>query len=213
MSTEADLQAWTGASGRDWDQLCQAYVWNLCDVFGSAPVTYPDALAAYYATPIEGWDVNVPAGACAFFDIGAYGHVGWQVDTGDAMGSGRVSVFWGINAGVASITDYIARTGASFLGWGWTNGVNSLPYTPAGSIPPPDDESEDDMPNGYYAKGDRAADVYWIDQATGKRRPVPKGELTAAQSYNNATGGKTGAGYVATMSQADFDAIPVQADQ
>jgi hypothetical protein len=65
------------------------------------------------------------------------------------------------------------------------------------------------MPNGYYAKGNKSPDVYWIDQTTGKRRKVTLGELNAAQGFNQATGGIYGTGYVAVMDQATFDAIPV----
>lgn len=86
--------------------------------------------------------------------------------------------------------------------------VRYIPTTAGGLIPDVDTTQEEDMPNGYYAKGDKAKDVFWIDQATGKRRPVTKGELTAAQMFNAATAGKTGAGYVAVMPQADLDAIP-----
>lgn len=75
-------------------------------------------------------------------------------------------------------------------------------------IPTPIDQEEIDMPNGYYAKGDKSSSVFWIDQDTGKRRGVTQGELTAAQSFNQATGGKTGAGYVAVIPQAMLDAIP-----
>lgn len=87
--------------------------------------------------------------------------------------------------------------------------VRSIPTTAGGLAPEPDTITEEDMPNGYYAKGDKAPDVYWIDQTTGKRRKVTLGELTAAQKFNQATGGKFGSGYVATMPQKDFDAIPV----
>lgn len=92
--------------------------------------------------------------------------------------------------------------------WHWEL-PNVRQYEIVRSIPTnPDDTQEEDMPNGYYAKGDKAANVFWIDQATGKRRPVPKGELTAAQAFNNATGGKYGSGYVAILPQQDLDAIP-----
>lgn len=86
--------------------------------------------------------------------------------------------------------------------------VRSIPSAAGGRDEDPEEQQEEDMPNGYYAKGDRAKNVFWIDQTTGKRRPVTKGELSAAQSFNLATNGKTGAGYVATMPQADLDAIP-----
>lgn len=90
----------------------------------------------------------------------------------------------------------------------WRDEHRNDPTTAGGLAPDTDTIQEEDMPNGYYAKGDKSAEVYWIDQTTGKRRKVPKGELTAAQAFNVATGGKFGAGYTAVMPQAEFDAIP-----
>jgi hypothetical protein len=74
-------------------------------------------------------------GAFVYYDIGAYGHVGFEVDSGDSMGSSRVQIVWGINAGVSSIEAYVAATGATPLGWSWRNGANTLEYlssTPGG---------------------------------------------------------------------------------
>jgi murein DD-endopeptidase len=122
--------------------------------------------------------------------------------------------------------DAPATTGASGNGSDWWYGPHvhvtlherpGLPYWDSIDFEayidppePPDDEEEDDMANGgYYARGDISPSVYWIDQATGFRRPVGSGELTSAQAFNQATGGKYGAGYVAMMAQAEFDAIPV----
>ncbi|WP_137771890.1 MULTISPECIES: hypothetical protein [unclassified Microbacterium] len=103
----------------------------------------------------------------------------------------------------------------SYEPWHWTVPnvrtypiARIIPTTAGGLAPDTDTIQEEDMPNGYYAKGDKSAEVYWIDQTTGKRRKVPKGELTAAQAFNVATGGKFGAGHVAVMPQSDFDAIP-----
>lgn len=86
--------------------------------------------------------------------------------------------------------------------------VRSIPTAAGGLAPDTDTTQEEDMPNGYYAKGAKSTAVYWIDQATGKRREVTLGELKAAQAFNVATGGKFGTGYVAVMPQAEFDAIP-----
>lgn len=147
MATEADLAWWTSQSGRNWDQLCQAWCWNIADQFGFAPVSYASALDAYYATPIVSYDAfSAPPGSCVFYDIGQYGHVGWEVDTGNGMGSGKVTVVWGINAGVAGVEEYVARTGATPLGWGWTNGVNTLNYESAGAPVPPPGGEDDLMP-------------------------------------------------------------------
>jgi murein DD-endopeptidase MepM/ murein hydrolase activator NlpD len=76
----------------------------------------------------------------------------------------------------------------------------------------PKDEEDEDMVNGYYAKGDISTTVYWIDGTSGYRRPVVAGELDAATQFNQATGGKYGTGHVAVMAQSTFDAIPVMSN-
>lgn len=133
MATESDMAAYAN-NGRDWDQLCQALVWNWCDQFGSAPVTYASALDAYYASPIESGDAySAPPGAHVYYDIGAYGHVSTTVDDGQGMASSHVVEFWGINAGrAASVAAYVGATGATPLGWSWSNGANSFPYEGGG---------------------------------------------------------------------------------
>jgi hypothetical protein len=82
--------------------------------------------------------------------------------------------------------------------------------TGGGPIPitPIEETEEDDMATGYYAKGDKMPNTFWIDQTTGKRRPATAGELEAAAAFNAAMNGKFGNGYVATIPQADLDAIP-----
>lgn len=86
--------------------------------------------------------------------------------------------------------------------------VRSIPTTAGGLAPDTDTITEEDMPLGYYAKGDKSNVVCWIDQATGKRRDVTPGELAAAQDHNRAMGGKFGTGHVTVMPQRTFDAIP-----
>jgi hypothetical protein len=94
----------------------------------------------------------------------------------------------------------------------WKDGALSFFGAPAvlsaALIVPVDDVEEDDMAAGFYAKGDKVANTFWIDQVTGKRRAATAGELAAAQALNAALGGKFGSGYVATIAQADLDAIP-----
>jgi hypothetical protein len=142
-ATEADLKAYVAGSGRDWNQLCQALMWNYCDQFGLVRTTYASALDAYYASAIESYDAySAPLGAFVYYDIGAYGHVGYEVGSGDSMGSSRVQIVWGINAGVSSIEAYVAATGATPLGWSWRNGVNELEYI--GGAKPPETETGED---------------------------------------------------------------------
>jgi len=77
----------------------------------------------------------------------------------------------------------------------------------AGILAGPDEGMEDEM-NGYYAKGDKADAVYFVNRLTGLRRPVTDGELRAAQQTDAATGRRFGLGFVAVMPQPVFDAIP-----
>jgi len=144
MATEADLAWWTSQSGRDWDQLCQAWVWNICATFGTVVTTPPSAIDAYYRSGIVSSDVwTAPPGAYIYFDIGAYGHIAVAVDDGSGMGSARIQVPWGINAGETDLGAYIAQTGATPLGWSYDNAGNTFPYEPAGGTTPP--PREDDL--------------------------------------------------------------------
>lgn len=131
MATEADIRGWTAASGRDWNQLCQAYISNLCDAFGSLAYYPPSAIDAYYASTIESYDAySAPSGAFIWLDIGSAGHVQLRVDGNDvAHGSSRCDEFWGINAGQAQLATYVAQTGATPLGWSWDSAGSRITYT------------------------------------------------------------------------------------
>jgi hypothetical protein len=64
---------------------------------------------------------------------------------------------------------------------------------------------------GYYVKGNKSTSVFWVQVAGekgGTRRHVLPGELSAASAFNQATGGKFGSGFVATVPQEHVDAIP-----
>lgn len=146
MATEQDLAAFTAASGRDWDQLCQAWIWNICATFGRVVATPPSAIDAYYASNIVDTNIwSAPVGSIVYFDIAAFGHVSTPVDSGEGMASARVQVFWGINAGTTDLGDYLAATGATPLGWSWDNAGNTYPYqSSSGPTPGPEPEPEED---------------------------------------------------------------------
>lgn len=128
MATIAQLQAFFASYNRDFNQLCQALVWQACNRFGSAPVTYGSAISAYRASAIASRDSgSAPAGAIHYWDIGSDGHVAISLG-GDycLMGSSKIDTAWGINAGVTTVSRYTSRTGARYLGWSYKNGQNSI---------------------------------------------------------------------------------------
>lgn len=141
MATEAQLRA-SADNGRDWTGLCQALVRQWCDQFGHAPVTYPSALDAYYASTIVSADCwNAPAGAFLYYAGGPYGHVNVHVDNDrEGMASNHVTELWAIAAGEVDLGEYCARTGMEPLGWSHTNGANDFTFEPAAGIPPAPEE-------------------------------------------------------------------------
>jgi hypothetical protein len=145
MATEADIAWWTSQSGRDWSGLCQAYISNLCDAFGTLLYYPPSAIDAYYASNIQSYDAySAPSGAVVWLDIGVYGHVQFRVDGPDVgHGSSHCLEFWGTNAGAAQVAWYVAQTGATPLGWSWDSAGSTLPYSPAGAPVPPPPPPED----------------------------------------------------------------------
>lgn len=134
-ATEKQIKAWVGSSSRNWDQWCQAFVWNVCAKFGTAKSTYASAITAYHHSSIASKNASTaPAGAIHYWSIGTYGHV--AVGLGGErvlMGSKNIDEKWGNNAGVTTVSRYTARTGAKYLGWSRTNGVNSVSIAAATS--------------------------------------------------------------------------------
>lgn len=112
---------------RNWDQLCQAYVYQLCRLFGSAPVVYSSADLARAAS---GWlnpDASAaPAGAIHYWK---QNHVGISLG-GErvTMGSKHVTEKWTPNgtAGVTTVSAYNRATGLTYAGWSAKNGANSI---------------------------------------------------------------------------------------
>jgi len=133
MVTQQGLEDWTSASPRDWDQLCQALMWNYCDQFGRIVSTPPSAIDAYYASNIVSYDAyTAPPGSFIYLDIGEYGHVALAVDSSDAMATSHLQEEWGINAGLSALAHYVSVTGATPLGWSWDNAGNTITYTSTG---------------------------------------------------------------------------------
>lgn len=140
MTTRSEIKAWIAGYQRDFNQLCQALMWQTANRFGSVVSTQPSAIAAYRAEQAAGriQPGLGPAGSFVYWEIGTYGHVGMMLENGQIfMGSTHLQERWGINAGIATNDYYVARTGARLLGWSPANGGNTVPYTVEDPQPAP----------------------------------------------------------------------------
>jgi hypothetical protein len=126
--SEVQLKAHFKASGRNWDQLCQAAVVNASIWSGGFVGTYASANDAYHASKIASKNAaKAPLGAVHYWAIGKYGHVAGALGGGRVfMASKFVDVKWGINVGTTTVDRYTKRTGAKYLGWSYTNGSNRI---------------------------------------------------------------------------------------
>ena len=161
MTNRNELRAWIGSYNRNFDQLCQALMWQMANRFGTVASTQPSAIAAYRVEANAGRiQPGVgPAGSFVYWDIGRFGHVGYVLENGDIfMGSRHLQEVWGINAGIATNDFYVARTGARLLGWSWQNGGNTVPYDAAAPAPAP-------APSGAWDYGQQHADWRRIQAA------------------------------------------------
>lgn len=137
MPTEAEIRTWIGGYPREWEGLCQALMWQLCDRFGRTVSTPGSALDAYRveadAGRIRGG--TPPPGTFVYWDIGAYGHVGFMLNGGRIfMASTHTFEEWtNDDAGPQYLDAYDAETGAIYLGWSDQNAGNVCPFTADGS--------------------------------------------------------------------------------
>lgn len=174
-ATESQIRAWLNdpASGpsvyrRNWDQLCQALMWQVCNRFGNASRAYASANTARAASRINGTNPkDAPAGAFHYWEIGIYGHVALSLGGSRCLMGSRHVEQWARNVGVTTVEAYTRATGARYTGWSRTNGVNTIQVvttSPGGgivtpipnipSIPVPEEEDEDMAKNHgiYYTR-------------------------------------------------------------
>lgn len=134
MTTEAEIKSWIATQVRNYNGLCQALMWQLARRFGSVQSTPHSAIAAYQAEKNAGRirGGTPPPGAFVYWDIGDDGHVGFMLNGGRIfMGSRNVDQQWSdTNTGPQGLSDYNEITGATYLGWSYQNGGNSVPFTP-----------------------------------------------------------------------------------
>lgn len=133
MTTEAEIHSWIAGYPRQWDQLCQALMWQLANRFGTVVSTPQSAIEAYYIEANAGriQPGPPPNGAFFYYSIGQYGHVGFEMDNGHGfMATKKLIEEWTRDdAGWNTYDGYAGQTGARYLGWSWKNGGNSVPYT------------------------------------------------------------------------------------
>lgn len=136
MATEQEIHQWLAGYPRNWDQLCQALMWQLAAQFGTVVSTPPSANSAYRTELAAGRIQNTtpPPGSFVYFDIGSDDHVGFVMDGGRVlMATSHLAEQWvDVDAGWNTIDAYVAATGAGVYGWSWQNGGNSVPFASSG---------------------------------------------------------------------------------
>lgn len=143
MATVADFQAYVldgPQRGRDWDYCCQAFVYNLCETYGHAPVIYPTATAAYNASQIVSMDPTAaPAGSFHYWAPAGIpeGHVAIGLG-GDqcamAVKEWLLDDVWATNVGTTRVSTYASKGGGRYLGWSYTNGENDVDMSEFGGF-------------------------------------------------------------------------------
>lgn len=143
--------------GGTWDQWCGSLMWR----FGQLPESSarPSAIAAYHASTIVSLDASqARIGAFHWWDIGAYGHVGADLNGGGRqvfMATRNLAEVWGDAIGINSVSGYSNRTGARYLGWsmdyagGRIAGGGGPPVEGPGGLPPTTTE-QDGIPGPIY---------------------------------------------------------------
>lgn len=133
MATEAQIEAWTRANTRDFNQECQAFAYQLCLKFGTAPnPVYTSARAAKLASTIVSSDMNAaPFGAWGYWHLGTLDHVMFSLGGGKWLGgSSHLDTKWGVNTGTVTSADWMRMSGGTLpagYGWAHSNGHNTLP--------------------------------------------------------------------------------------
>lgn len=128
---------------RDWNQLCQAVMYQTCRMFGVARKTYTTAKLAMAASgPLNTDRHAAPAGAFHYWGMGSAGHVALSLGGERVlMGSSKIDEKWATNLGVTTVTRY---NGADYRGWAHTNGLNDVTIaTPVAPVTPTPGTNQD----------------------------------------------------------------------
>lgn len=143
MTNEAEIKKWLSGYTRDWDQLCQALMWRLCERFGSVPRDGIGSAYEAYMYELANNRINtgpIPAdgGVFVYFDIGTDDHVGFVMNGGRVlMATKHLAESWVTrDAGWQTVAEYVRLTGARVYGWSYRNAGNTVPWTPNITPPP-----------------------------------------------------------------------------
>ncbi|KFE68940.1 hypothetical protein [Hyalangium minutum] len=191
--------------GASWDQWCGSLMWR----FGQLPASSArdSAILAYHASTIVSTNpATALTGAFHWWDIGAYGHVGADLNGGGTtvfMATRNLAESWGDAIGVNSVSGYSSRTGARYLGWsmdyaGGRIAGGGAPPGGGGSSLPQTTTEQDGIPGPIYYKriqtvGQRDFGYTGpIDGITGPNTEKVRVRITARE-LNNRGGPRTSA--------------------
>ena len=144
--------------GGTWNQWCG----SLMVRFGQLPdsAVRPSAIEAYRASRIVSTNASQAlTGAFHWWDIGAYGHVGTDLNGGGSavfMATYNLSQSWGDAIGINSVSGYSSKTGARYLGWsmdyagGKISGGGQAPGGGGGGSLPQTSTEQDGIPGTIY---------------------------------------------------------------
>lgn len=144
--------------GGSWNQWCGSLMWR----FGQLPESSarPSAIEAYWASTIVSTNpATALTGAFHWWDIGAYGHVGADLNGGGRtvfMATYNLAESWGNAIGVNSVSGYSSMTGARYLGWsmdyagGRIAGGGAPPVDGSGGTLPKTTTEQDGIPGPIY---------------------------------------------------------------
>ena len=193
--------AYPKRDGGTWDQWCG----SLMVRFGQLPdsAVRPSAIEAYRASAILSRDpAQAPTGAFHWWNIGAYGHVGADLNGGGAtvfMATRKLAQSWGDALGVNSVSGYTSVTGAQYLGWsmdyagGRIAGGGTPPGGGDGGGLPQTTTEQDGIPGVIYYKriqtvGQRDFGYTGpIDGVTGPQTEKVRVRITARELNNRGT--------------------------
>jgi len=188
--------------GGSWDQWCGSLMWR----FGQLPESSArdSAILAYRASKIVSTDASrALIGAFHWWDIGAYGHVGADLNGGGGtvfMATRKLSASWGDAIGINSVSGYSSATGARYLGWSMDyaggriagGGGDPIGGGGGGSLPQTTTE-QDGIPGVIYYKriqtvGQRDFGYTGpIDGVTGPQTEKIRVRITARELNNRGT--------------------------
>jgi hypothetical protein len=130
MAARGDVISWARIQGRDFNQLCQAWAWQVAHRFGRAPKIYGSANQAYRASKIVSKDPSkAPGGAYHYWNLSSFGHVAPGTAPSECLmptshsGSAFTVVNEHAHLKLVRVFDYDR---AHYLGWSYTNGANSF---------------------------------------------------------------------------------------